>query len=354
MSDVDGVVTGGSSLPAAYFGELLKKEKYERYSGEIEANEKQIDSSEDGEPFIGRIARRLLLAGLTWEDHKEACDIAGNETPLTPYTHEAIKALYDDPPFIGIGFNSASWEDSLTSFSQQKRLPISFIRGSWLEFHKKRFTGRYFFNYGSNKFKTGKEMLSQVGCLSDLRINRSGVEIVTLSDRRQSDRDFRRFVGMGGMSLWMDDRIREGMQTESTSVLEINIPEFLKDMRILAYPIKYLYRAKILTVLGSSQELKAASREVKNLVSLCQRCLNATDQESLEIETRNFFDLSQKTLSMLSKFDFPRYSTGIDYQILDMLSEKDMQRRKEAISKIIDIYIQNFPEALAEDLSQVV
>jgi len=348
ITDVDGVLTDGSSLPAQYFNHLFRKLRYAQYASKIEEYDKQIDLFEDGRPFEG-IARCLFNAGLTLEDHLEACDVAGKETPITPYTHEAIGSLYDIPPFIGLGFNSASFTDSLTSFSQYKRLPVSLIKGSWLDFHKDKFTGRHFFNYGSNKFASGTEMLTQMNCIQDLRIKKSKLDIVTLSDTRVPDIHFRKFVGLGGMSMWMDKSIQRGLLTYPSPVLEVNIPESLNDMRIFAHPVKYLYRAKVITLLGSPEELKAASKVVKGVVGVGQRCIGISNEEIFNSEVRNFVTFSQKALAVLSKFDFPRYSTGIDFKYLELLSHKDMQRRKEIISEILDIYLNNFPEALSEE-----
>lgn len=353
ISDVDGVYTYGTSLPLKCFEHLFTKEKYARHSRHIEEYERRIDQSGDGRPFEG-ISRCFLKARLTWDDFKEACELAGKETPVTPYTYEAVADLCNDekPPSITLGFNSASFEESLTSFSQNKRLPVSMIEGSWLGFHKGRYNGKHFFNYGIKKFGTGYKMLARLNCAPNLRVSRMKTEVMSLSDTRRPDIYFREFVGLGGISLWADKTVQRGMlATDESGILEMNIPEVLEDMRILAYPIKHIYRTMIITLKNSPPELSSASKSVKSLINFGQECLKLRDEEQFNERAREFTKSSQEVLALLSKLDFPRYSTGIDFKYLDLLSGEDIQKRKETLSDILDVYIQNFPEHSLEIIS---
>lgn len=351
MADVDGVFTYHSSLPATYFREILKKGRYSSCASKIEEGERKIDATGDGR-YFEIISKSLFEAGLTWDDHLEACNIAGEETPITPHTHEALKSLYDIPPFVGVGWNSASWKESLVSFAKHKKLPISLIKSSWLEFGKNgKYTGRYFFNYGPNKFRSGKEMLSELGCVPDLRINKKAISTVTLSDTRDPDTYFRKFAGLGGMSLWMDKSIQTRLQDylAKQEIVEINIPEIIEDMRIFAYLIKHFYRTKVITLLNEPKDLDVASNFVRQLIYLGKGCLKLADEKIFNEKIGEFIILTQNVLALLSKFDFPRYSTGLDFKYLDLLGEKDVRKKKEILSEIIETYIQNFPESLAED-----
>lgn len=353
ISDLDGVFTYNSSLPVGYFNHLFRKKKYNQYSEKIEGYIKRIIVSGRGEPFEG-VARCLFKAPLIQEDHLEACDITGEETPITPYTHEAIKNLYDIPPFIGFGFDSASFIESVAAFSKHKRLsvPLALSKGSWLEFQNKIFTGRYFFNFGLNKWNSGNKMLAQVGCAPNLKIQRKNIKAITLSDTVGPDRYFRKFVGLGGISLWMDKNVQSGVmkpQTGEPNILEMNIPETIDDMRIMANPVKHLYRTIIVTSRNSPKDLDVASKSAGQLVALGRECLKLNDEELFNRKLEYFANSLLKTLALLSKFDFPRYSTSIDFKYLELLSQKSMQKKKETIDYIIDTCIQNFPESLAED-----
>jgi hypothetical protein len=344
------VVIVEEPLPDLYFEHLFKKAKYAFYSYRIKKDEDQLNITRDARWFED-IANCLFKAGLTWDDHEEACEMSVIESKVSPNLHEAIAELYKIPPFIGLGFNSTSWIESLRFLAQYKRLPVSMIEGSWLEFHNKKFTGRYFFNYDINKFKTGSRMLRRLNCLPDLVINKKKVEVLTLSDTIRPDGYFRKFVALGGMSLWVDKSVQERMQLHSRTpaILEMNIPEALNDMRIFTYPVKHLYRARIITTLSPPEELNTASSSVGKLIKFGQECLKLTDERLLNERCKEFIDRSNETLILLSKFDFPRYSTGIDFKHLDILPHRDVEKRKKAISDILEIYVQNFPEALADE-----
>jgi len=349
MADVDGVfIPRGPPLSIRTFQYLIgMKDKYGRIANEIEKHDERINLSQDGSPFK-RIVRCWQRVGLTEDDFKEACKVAGEEAPITSYTHEAIKILYDEPPFINLDFNSASFEDCLISFSQHKELPVSLIEGSWMEFHKNKLTGRYFFNYGINKLKSGNEMLTQLKCHPNLMIKKGEVKFATISDTKRPDIYFTNFVGMGGIALWMDESIQRGVQVHPT-ILEMNIPEGVNDMRIFTYPIKHVYRAEIVTRLGSAQELDVASLEGKKLIVRGQDCLKSTNQKIFDEKVKDFIISSQNVLILLSKFDFPRHSTGIDYMYVDLLSKENMKGKKEKICDILGVYTRNFPEALAKE-----
>ena len=349
LTDVDGIYTYKTSLPKKFFEHILPKPNIAPYADRIEEADRQIDLTGDGAPFE-IISNCLFKAGLTWDDFSEACELAGKETPVTPYTHEAISNVCNEkkPPYITLALDSASFEESLASFSRYKRLPVSVMEGSWLKFHKGKYTGEHFFNYGINKLRSGYEILATLNCNPNLIINRKKIEVMTYSDTKRPDIYLREFVGLAGMSLWADKTVQKGLQTES-NIIEMNIPETLDDMRILTYPIKYFFRSMIITLKNSPIELNSATASVKSLIALGKECLKVRDEEQFEEKVREFRRSSQKTLALLSKFDFPRYSAGINLKYLDLLAERKMKEKKETISDILDIYTQNFPECLAED-----
>jgi len=348
LSDVDGVIVCSPSLPTLYFNDLFKKERYAQYSEKIMDYDRQIDVTQDGRSFEG-IAKCLFKAGLTLDDHLESCEVAGREAKLTPYTHDAIEQLHEIRPFIGMGFNSASWTESLTFLASYKRLLVSTISASWLEFHNNKFSGRYFFNYGPNKFNSGLKSLRQLGCSPDLKINRRKVEFITLSDTISSDRYLGNFAALGGMSLWMDKSRQLKAELETPGIVEINIPETSNDMRILSSCVKHFYRARIIAARTSPQQLVEAVASVKELINFGEECLKISDRDIFNKSIQKFMTLSQKSLMLLTRFDFPRYSTGIDFMHSQLLYQSDLEKRKEAVSKILESYTQNFPEGLMEE-----
>jgi hypothetical protein len=350
ISDVDGVYTHKTSLPEKVFEHLLAKPKYAPYAGRIEESESKIGLTEDGAPFED-ISRCFFKAGLTWDDFSEACELAGKETPVTPYTHDAINNICNDkkPPSITLAFDSASFNESLISFSQNKRLPVSVIEGSWLEFHKGKYTGRYFFNYGINKLVSGNRILAKLNCIPNVVVSRKKTEVITFSDTKRPDKYFREFVGLGGISLWADKTVGGGLQTAESDILEMNIPETLDDMRIFTYPIKHLFRSQIITMKNPPQDLDTASKSAKQLIALGRECIESTDEKLFGIKLGEFMSSTPDVLALLSKFDFPRYSTGIDLKYLELLAERSMKEKKETISDILDMYTDNFPESLAEN-----
>jgi hypothetical protein len=349
ISDVDGVWTRYPHLYGNWYRYILGKSKYAPHEKKILEHEKQIDLSGDGSHFAG-IAKELYDAGLTYSDYIEACEYTGKETPSIPYAHEAISSIKKITPSMDIGFNSASFIPSLKFFSQYKYLPISYIDGSWLEFKNGKFNGKWFFNFGPNKFNTGIKRLRNLNCYPDLRMNLVR-ENITLSDSRTSDRYFRKFVGLGGMSVWLDERIQERMNChpkEKPEIVEINIPEALKDMRIFSSLLKWFYRIRIITLKTNQRQLGDASKSVRELISLGEECLNLTDEKIFNMKLKEFQNSSPAALNSLSTFDFPRYSTGIDFKYLELLGESEMEKKKEILSSIIELYKTNFPEALAE------
>jgi hypothetical protein len=350
MVDVDGVWTYKSSLPEIFFEQLYRKEKYSQHSKKIDEAEKRMIASGDSR-YFELIAKELKEAPLTWNDYIEACEISAKEVRITPHAHDALVDLYTIQPFVGLGFNSASWIDSLNFFAQYKKLPVSLIEGSWLEFKNNKFTGRYFFNYGKNKWKTGNRMLSNLKCVPDLKISRSsGIKTITLSDSLTSDIYFRNFAGLGGMTVWMDKNIQERLFSPQKEIIELNIPEIIEDMRIFSSAIKHMYRTRIISVKNSPEELRFTITHIKKLIEFGRECLNLTEENLFEKKIQEFFYLSQKVLNMLQKFDFPRYSTGIDFKYLKLLSRRmNMKERKEIISEILETYVQNFPETLLEE-----
>ena len=347
MIDVDGVVTPEEPpLSVRSFNNLFEmRDRYEGISKNVEEYDKRINASKDGKWFEG-IVKCWQRVDLNEDDFKEACRTAGEEAPVTPYARDAVKILHDEPPYIDLDLNSASFDECLVSFYQSKRLPVSLIKGSSMEFHKKRLTGRFFFNYGKNKLDSGKETFVQRRCHPNLVIKKGEVKFTTISDTKRPDIYLTEFVGLGGLAMWMDKSIPRGMQTypQKPTVLEMNIPEGINDMRILTCPVKHLYRSEVIARLGSPEELSQASSEGKKLISLGQECLKTTDQEVFDSGIRDFILSSQNVLDLLSKFDFPRRTTKIDSANIDLLAERDLRKRKETLSKILETYSTNFPE----------
>lgn len=339
ISDVDGVWTGKTHLCNAYFNALFRKRKYAKYSNEIEENERSIDRSpDDFQKYIGRTLRYLFDTGLTWEDHIEACNEASN-VDVAPNSHEALKEMKDIPPYVGIGWNSTSWQEDLVLFSSKKCLGIQYIEGSCLEFREGRFTGRCNFNYGPNKIEGKDRMLSALGFLPNL-------EVSTVSDTILSDKHFRKFVGRGGIAFWADHTSKN--ETESPDIIEFNLPEMREDLRILPMAVKTAYRSRILTITSVPADMALTSLMAKKFVEAGEKCLKAGMTE-FEYCLNEFISLYQPTLLQFSKFDFPRYSSGIDHQYSHLISCTETNSQRESVSKLLGIVKRNFPECLAEE-----